>query len=178
MELNRLIKKMTLHLLYKETGIKLLKDNILCGIYFLIDKNKVIYVGQSTDIRNRIKEHTDKVYNTILYLECREDELINQETFFIIALNPKYNKTYMYRILINKYRLEYGELSENEKDKIKYLSPLDACRFLKIIEPKYIDEVKFKKEQKRKSKEHMKKCEENLAKIYKELYKKASPDGG
>jgi len=64
-------------------------------IYFLLDKNTVVYVGQTKDIISRIQSHmySDKVFDDIFCVDAFSDldRRLNQEAWFIQKLKPKYN---------------------------------------------------------------------------------------
>lgn len=75
------------------------------GVYFLIKNNEVVYVGQSTNVLNRIQGHKDKDYDQAFYIECEKDSLLELETKYIIAFTPKMNKTLLSEIHMNYHRL-------------------------------------------------------------------------
>lgn len=106
MRVDHLIHPMTYNELVKNPKSKKMKLVLHCGIYFLIDKKTVVYVGQSNNIMSRISGHSVKKYTSIIYIECDKEELDKLETDYIIAFNPKYNKTHDSAISINKYRLK------------------------------------------------------------------------
>jgi len=61
-------------------------------IYFLIDGDEVVYVGQSKIGLARPYSHKDKTFTKIAIINCKESELDDKETEFIKKYNPKYNK--------------------------------------------------------------------------------------
>jgi hypothetical protein len=67
-----------------------------CGVYFLIQKNKIIYVGSSVDIYGRILSH-DKMkkipFDAFYFIEYDRSVFRAKEIQYIIKLNPKYNST-------------------------------------------------------------------------------------
>lgn len=83
----------------------------LVGIYFLIQDKKIVYVGKSRDIKERIAEHTkphsDKKFDSFSYIELPEEfldynrvydinekeniALNNLEGLYILKYKPKYN---------------------------------------------------------------------------------------
>jgi hypothetical protein len=70
----------------------------LCGIYFLFLKNECVYVGQSTNIHVRIRDHRlpglrAKDFETFSYLEVPRDSLEAVEAYYIAMFNPKFNIT-------------------------------------------------------------------------------------
>ena len=64
----------------------------MVGIYFLKQKNKVVYVGQSINIYRRVEQHKDKIFDSYDFIECDKNLLNSNEEFFILAYNPIYNK--------------------------------------------------------------------------------------
>jgi hypothetical protein len=66
----------------------------VCGIYFLWLGDKIVYVGQSHQIRLRVLQHVDeavKVFDGLSFISCPSNELNRRERYFIEALIPRYN---------------------------------------------------------------------------------------
>lgn len=61
-------------------------------IYFLLDNDEVVYVGQSKIGLARPYIHKDKNFTHIAFISCEEDMLDEKETEFIKKYRPKYNK--------------------------------------------------------------------------------------
>jgi hypothetical protein len=61
------------------------------GVYFLLDGDEVVYVGQSVNIYKRIAEHKDKKFDRFAYLPCARDALDKLESIYIHVLQPKLN---------------------------------------------------------------------------------------
>ncbi len=68
-------------------------SNIKIGVYFLIHKDEIVYVGQSTNIDLRITNHKEKVFDRILYILVKKERLILEEDYYISLYKPRYNKT-------------------------------------------------------------------------------------
>lgn len=67
-------------------------NKILCGIYFLINQNDVVYIGQSVNIHSRIAQHkNNKKFDKFSYIECGKPELSHLEVKYIKKFKPKYN---------------------------------------------------------------------------------------
>ena len=64
------------------------------GVYFLIDGEEIVYVGQSVNIYARIPNHWDKKFDRYAYVPCVPDALDKLESLYIHCLSPKYNKTF------------------------------------------------------------------------------------
>lgn len=66
----------------------------LSGVYFLLHEEEVVYVGQSTNVAQRVATgHPDKEFDEAFMLLVPEEQLLEVETAFIAALNPIYNQT-------------------------------------------------------------------------------------
>lgn len=66
-------------------------------IYFLIYKNKVVYVGKTTNIYKRIGDHQadrEKKFNRFSYIKCKESEVDELEILYAIKFNPIHNKKF------------------------------------------------------------------------------------
>lgn len=70
----------------------------LVGVYFLISKDVIVYVGQSTDVEVRVVQQTAKrrrrrrVFDRAAWIELPEADLSTYEGALIRALRPKYNR--------------------------------------------------------------------------------------
>jgi len=69
------------------------KDGRISGVYVLLYKNRVIYVGQSVDVRTRIATHRiEKPYTRCLVKELPEAMLAEVEKALITVLQPPLNR--------------------------------------------------------------------------------------
>lgn len=66
------------------------------GIYFLIKRREVIYVGQSVDVLGRIARHRreGRDFDAYTYIECPPEELDQLERQYIRALVPELNMSF------------------------------------------------------------------------------------
>lgn len=65
-----------------------------CGVYFLLDHQEIVYVGQSVNVHARVSQHLDdstKSFNRVCYLPARPEELSEIENAMIVLLKPKFN---------------------------------------------------------------------------------------
>lgn len=63
------------------------------GVYFLVDGDEIVYVGQSVNIYARIPQHHSKQFDRYLYIPC-EPKLLNAlESLYIHCFQPKLNFT-------------------------------------------------------------------------------------
>ena len=90
-------------------------------VYFLIDNDDVVYVGQSRSLASRIETHQkNKIFNRSVYLPCPEENLNDVESSLIRKLRPKYNLSQVSGALLdvhknslNKIGMSEGEQSES-----------------------------------------------------------------
>ena len=92
MVFNMNLKKITSSVIKNK---KLLIDDIRkIGVYFLIRNNIIVYVGQSFHVYQRLTLHVIeklKNFDSFFFLECREDEIDDLESYFIVKYSPEYN---------------------------------------------------------------------------------------
>jgi hypothetical protein len=65
-----------------------------CGVYFLIKDKEVVYVGMSTNVGGRLREHRrdkSKTFDKFSYMPCPADEAARLEVHYIETLKPRYN---------------------------------------------------------------------------------------
>ena len=80
------------HLLREDEIVKsALPWNKASGIYFLVDAEKVVYVGQSVDVYSRISQHKDKVFDRYAFVPCPVSSLDRLESLYIHLLQPLLN---------------------------------------------------------------------------------------
>lgn len=68
----------------------------ICCVYFLVSsEDEVLYVGQTTDLHQRIRAHSlaGVKFSRALFIPVQAPDLIATEAHFIRALNPPLNKT-------------------------------------------------------------------------------------
>jgi len=65
------------------------------GIYFLIDGDSVVYVGQATNVYSRIAYHSDKKFSHYAFVPCDSEALNKIESLYIHYLRPKLNGEYL-----------------------------------------------------------------------------------
>lgn len=67
------------------------------GIYFLIDQEEIVYIGQSRNVMARLAVHdadTTKDFNEASWLSCSPEMLNELEARFIFTFRPKLNKSF------------------------------------------------------------------------------------
>jgi len=94
LEFNKIAFNFGLKNLYSEREIvnssKLYSDlESACGVYFLIDRSKVVYVGQSVNVFSRMREHSkSKQFSSYAYISCSKEDLDVLESLYIHVVRP------------------------------------------------------------------------------------------
>ena len=94
MKFAKATKKLTTNALLREDEIVIHATPIenSCGIYFLVDKKKIVYVGQSTNVFSRIVAHTQiKTFDSYVFMPCEKEMLDKLESLYIHFLSPPLN---------------------------------------------------------------------------------------
>jgi excinuclease UvrABC nuclease subunit len=61
-------------------------------VYLLYDNDEVVYIGCTLDLKRRIDQHKDKVFNSVAVKKHWNQVLaMSEERKLIILYNPKYN---------------------------------------------------------------------------------------
>lgn len=62
------------------------------GVYFLIQNEIIVYVGQSTNVGRRIADHmSTKAFDRFAVIECEQEELSKLESHYIKEFRPILN---------------------------------------------------------------------------------------
>lgn len=65
----------------------------VCGVYFLLHNQKIVYVGQSIDCLRRVASHKiDKTFDAYHIIPLDRSALVDVEAAYIAKYRPKYNK--------------------------------------------------------------------------------------
>ena len=67
-----------------------------CGVYILICRGEIVYVGQSRNVFHRIGLHganEEKVFDSYSIIECEPQDLNDLEAELIVRFAPMYNVT-------------------------------------------------------------------------------------
>lgn len=84
-------------LLPLEGKLYFVNSALLIGVYFLVESDEVVYVGQSVNTTSRIRSHlseNQKRFDRSFMMPVPETELDAIEGAFIRALKPKYNSSH------------------------------------------------------------------------------------
>jgi hypothetical protein len=68
------------------------KPFYICGVYFLIKNDEIVYVGQSVNIYIRIREHKSFDFDKVFILPYDVEFLNDAEKYFIDKFSPVLNK--------------------------------------------------------------------------------------
>lgn len=99
-------------------------------IYFLLQDDEVVYVGQSKSGCKRPYEHlSSKQFNKIMVVNCDEKGLDRLEDFFIRKYSPKYNK-----ILNNNISISFNSIKTNFNISIPKLKKVLKCKGINYFE--------------------------------------------
>jgi excinuclease UvrABC nuclease subunit len=96
-------------------------DLFFSGVYFLINKGKVVYVGESEKIINRIENHRDKVFDDIRVISTKTFYWLDDIWFrlyferrCIYFFQPEYNdKGKSYPVLLNNFLMRRHLWNQN-----------------------------------------------------------------
>lgn len=92
---------------FEETGnIYTFSKLARCFIYFLLQDDEVVYVGQTTAGLSRPFSHTDKEFDTVKVMPCRYELLDETEDFYIGKYKPKYNKSRNRNVIFSLQRIK------------------------------------------------------------------------
>jgi excinuclease UvrABC nuclease subunit len=73
----------------------------ISGLYFVMHKGKVVYIGQSVNVISRIfRQHdiiTFKKHDKIRVIQCPPDRLLYYEVRWLKRFKPKYNTRHVYK---------------------------------------------------------------------------------
>jgi len=87
---------------------QLLED--ISGIYFLIEHNEVVYVGQSTNIMLRVYTHAqEKRFDSFSYIPIDPSNHNIIEALYIWTLQPRHNRTVpnVHRVTLSNDQVVY-----------------------------------------------------------------------
>ena len=89
-------------------------------VYFLINKNKIVYVGMTSNIFLRLSDHrliTEKIFDSYSFLVVPRKDIRKIEKYFIDKFKPKYNGIICgINIELKKYREQQNNEGKNEKN--------------------------------------------------------------
>ena len=80
---------------------------IVSGVYFLFDRGNVVYVGQSTDVFLRVRQHFNdpaKRFDKWAYLNVAVEDLEMVEREYIDLFQPYLNKTIVRKVAYRRQR--------------------------------------------------------------------------
>lgn len=75
------------------------KDAQVCGVYFMIRKGKIVYIGKSIDVFTRVFYSNSSMkgkFDYVRIIPCSPDKLCSYEKRWIIKFRPKHNHAYLF----------------------------------------------------------------------------------
>lgn len=69
-------------------------ETVWCGVYFLIDGHEITYVGISSNVGGRLREHQrdkEKRFTKFSFMPCSMEEAVELEVFYIQKFRPIHN---------------------------------------------------------------------------------------
>lgn len=68
-----------------------MKDLFKTGVYFLISREVVVYIGQTKRWPLRLSGHSEKEFDNFRFIECDPVKRLYYESRWIKYFSPKYN---------------------------------------------------------------------------------------
>lgn len=115
------------------------------GVYFLILKGEVVYVGQATNMWKRIGQHmvdNTKWFDAVSCKPIPKKALFEWERYYIERLAPRYNRCYLSKHIRNTGGHDIGEVAR-PKDRDHFVSIGQAAEFLGIT----VEQLRMLREQ-------------------------------
>lgn len=68
------------------------EDIKMTGIYFLLKGERIVYVGQSTNLHTRLSHHQSRIdFDSVSFVSCDQEDLDVLESMYIHRLKPEKN---------------------------------------------------------------------------------------
>lgn len=100
-------------------------------VYKLFNEGSVVYIGQSTNLENRISHHRmDKIFDNVVVVEVdSKEDMDGLESYLILKYMPKYNKAcnldlakkFSHLDYLDEVFVNFHKMCKNKKDIVKYL---------------------------------------------------------
>jgi hypothetical protein len=88
---------------------KIIKNILGGAVYFLFDKETIVYVGQSVNPLSRIGAHRrDKIFTHYRVMSCQKKRMTYWELLLIQRFQPKYNKAGLKRSPLKQALIDHG----------------------------------------------------------------------
>lgn len=100
-------------------------------IYFLLDGNEVVYIGQSKLGLFRPYSHSNKHFTSVSVVKCKLEDLDSLEIFYIRKYMPKYNQ----KIVDDKHEFSFGKVRKiiREQTEFKCCTVFHIKKIVKIM---------------------------------------------
>ena len=113
----------------------ILKNSIryktIIGIYFLINKKEIVYIGSSISCLKRINSHFySKTFNSYFVIRCEKEKLLKYESEYIFKFEPKYNSVIPTKDnpTIKRVGTIHGKFKRGSKIKLALLGNTIYCK--------------------------------------------------
>lgn len=119
-----------------ENNAVFIESGVCSIVYFLLDGEDVVYVGQSKHGLYRPFSHRDKNFNRVAFITCEENKLDYFETQYIRKYRPKYNKS------AGNFDFSFKRIKKfiRENTYLKDFTVIDIKRIIKMFN---INTIKF-----------------------------------
>lgn len=86
----------------------------ICGLYFLLSKKKVVYIGVTKNLISRLIAHKSdgKKFDSFRLIECPIRVAIENEKRWIVKFRPKYNSVFVWKFM--------GHWSKGPRRRVRY----------------------------------------------------------
>lgn len=116
-----------------------------CFVYFLLQNDEVVYVGQTHKGLTRPLQHTDKVFDRIKIIYCDSRFLDLTEDVYIEKYKPVYNTfcNYKYDYSLHRIRNSIRQILDNENFNITDLRNILRTLNISTRHTKASEQVSF-----------------------------------
>ncbi len=110
------------------------RDTRVSGVYFLFDREELIYIGSSIDCPNRIREHRkDKEFDSYYIIKTLPEDRLEIEADYIQKFKPPLNKKIPIKVSLEEIKVFKRELSYSINTNIKSFEPEKVNDYLEYI---------------------------------------------
>jgi hypothetical protein len=103
------------------------------GIYFLLNKGVVVYIGQTTRYPKRLYYHYSQAlpHDCIRFMSCDQSKLNDYERRWIRLFKPEYNKTHNVGLKVKKSRIKAQQIKRRMQFRVLTKKSFKGFGFLK-----------------------------------------------
>lgn len=104
------------------------EDYRLIGVYFLIGKGKIVYIGKSTSLLNRLASHVSIKFDKIRFIQCDELRLDEYERRWIMRFRPKGNFRHLFVSCGKRHSRRKPVNMEKSRPQLKKIKDYQGCQ--------------------------------------------------